>query len=276
MKAVWVLVLVLLVSGCATNADVTISLYEGEHYSVTSEMTIPTNLLNLRGGTQAFERQLDVEMANLAAETGAEQATWRRGESDNPDESVYINDVDGVGFNAGSEPIARVIDYEGRDALLFEDDSFSELQGVGTNVTVTLHGGEILESNGNRIDGDTVRWINPDEPLRAVLLPKSQFGLLPLAGLGAGILLVGVLGVGIFLARRRQQRAAPVYAPALEPSAWVPSSREAGGVPRPTSAPARDTAERVSLSIVYCPACGNPADAGTIFCIHCGNKIPAR
>lgn len=247
-----VLLLILWLTGCTLDTKVNITLYEQEYFTIVAEMTIPTTLLEMNGGVTPFESNLDQEMATYQAETGASEAQWKRGESDDPANTVYIIELQGTGFEQGTQPVARAIEHNGQPALLFEGTSFRDLQGMGSNLTVTLQGGEILESNGTQIGDDTVRWINPTGPLYAVLIPKSRFPLQLAIVLGVAV--VGGLGgmaIAVKVIRWHRRREIDSY----------DQEYDSGYTALPATA--------------YCPTCGETVERGTTFCIHCGSSIPA-
>lgn len=74
----------------------------------------------------------------------------------------------------------QAVDYNQRKVFRFEYPEFLALSTSTISSTLTLHAGKILESNGNMIDEQTVRWVNPGDVPYAIVEPKSSVSWLPL------------------------------------------------------------------------------------------------
>lgn len=232
--------------GAAVEADIT--LYTEENWKMEGRITIPAEAMALvTGGVAGAEANLDKTVADAKA-AGA-NAKWRREKSDQAGGLVYVLETEGKGFGP---PLAKdfqieKVDYNGREALKFTVPSGSSYaySGFSQNL-ITVHGGQILESNGTYTSTATVAWTNPSWDAYAILTPKSRFlryeGWIYALGVLATI---GVLA-GIYLVLHHRRIAAHADT---------------------TTAPVTNR---------YCPTCGAPILAAGRFCMQCGQPIPQR
>jgi predicted nucleic acid-binding Zn-ribbon protein len=200
---IWIgaMVLGLVLSACISfgSAEMEVTVYSGARHTFKAVISLPPEDMNRLGGTGKWEELLD----ELVAEARVEGAVvrWRRlGSTPN-----------GVLRYEVSSPMAKITDdvwwgltlqevsYDNRKAYRIQ---FNDLVDVGRQLrsfSITLNAGEILESNGQEVDAQTVRWTNPRQRPYAIVIPKASLGWIPL--LGAGVLAlstggtVGVLGV---------------------------------------------------------------------------------
>lgn len=213
LQIVALLLLTVLIGGCngVGTMDVDTTVYSSDRCDITISFQMPTQFLSLAGGTNAIESKLD-DMVNSADE--GEKVTWRRDKDVAADEVGYIIESKGSGCSSGDEGFSITPTmYDGKDALRFDGD-FSDFTGM-SSFTFTLHGGEILESNGSEIDKGTVRWDNPHKGAYAVFTPKNRFNWLYI-GIGiavvlgcSGALLIGVLLVFLLYRRRNVEDGTP-------------------------------------------------------------------
>ncbi len=204
-----ILLVMIFLAGCSGigSADVDMTVYTGERYKMTIALRIPTQFLSLMGGTSGIESKLDEMVATSAAD--GEKVTWRRDKNAPPDEIGYIIEASGTGFDsAGTGFLIQPTVYNGKDALRF-DGNFRDF-GDLNSFSFTLHGGEILDSNGMEVDKGSVQWSDPYKKAYAIFTPKNRINWLYVSISIAiifgcsGTLLAGVLIV--FLLVRRDRR----------------------------------------------------------------------
>lgn len=240
LTVVALLTLLLLALSACAKAEVDVTILNDGRYNATTTLTVSAQGLAAVGGASVIEQQLD----QLVAETRADgvQASWRKGRAKNANELVYTIDFNGSGQDHAASTGIQVapVDFDKRKAFRFEmSNQSSDL----SDFTLTLHGGEILQTNGNQVDHSTVIWRNHYGAMTAVLTPASSFpGWLAPVALVFSLLCTA----GYFFYRRT------VYG-------------------RRTPAVAVSDSNRV-----FCPSCGTPALPNTRFCMNCGSEIPMR
>lgn len=202
------LLIAVLTGGCngVGTMDIDTTVYTGERYEMTVSFRIPAQFLSLAGGTDAIESKLDDMVAETHVSDPNEKITWRRDKDTSPDEVGYIIESSGTGFEGDAGFTIEPIVYQGKDVLRF-DASFEDFIGM-SSFTFTLHGGEILKSNGTEVEKGTVLWDNPYEDAYAVFTPKSRINWL-YTGIGiavvlgcSGALLIGALVVFLLFRHR--------------------------------------------------------------------------
>lgn len=221
--------------GCGGNIDRTVTFYQDEAWEADIEFSIPGEMIALLGSPEALETDI-VETVAEWEEKGADVSWESRREETT---LIYSFHVEGEGLSLLNEIVfenraaLRVEDAEGQRQIYFSYRTSSDLSGASTD-NVTLHGHEIISSNGDQIDSGTVQWANFGGQLEAVLTEKSRFGL------GTFLLIIvsvaGIGGGGWFVWQRRQQPQPLQAATAFCSSCGAPRSPQAK----------------------FCPSCGQP------------------
>lgn len=130
--------------------------------------------------------------------------------------------------------------------------SYRPTTSIARKNTFTLIGGEIISSNGRKIDEQTVQWVNPTTTMQATLTEAADFPTwLPytLIGVGAVLIAVSFSGFGLTLFAAFQPKPKPI--------------RRTGTLPRLEPKPPTN---------MFCPHCGETIPAESTFCPYCGNS----
>ena len=243
--AVFVVFFSLLLSACGVvEQDVTLA--KNEKWNAETRVTIPQETLT-------FTSPADIEDILDQAKAKAEAAnlSYKRKKKVNDDGSLtYIINTSGEGYNLlndalfDSEATIRVTDEDGTT-------EFSYIPyGDFNDYALTLHVGEVLETNGVVSGKGEVSWHGLGQQMYAVFKPKSGLDIKWLL-VGAGILIM-LIGAAVLLPKLRgSSRSRP---PAPYASSF--SSSAAGGAGKPR--------------LNYCHRCGGKLDPNGVFCPHCG------
>lgn len=253
-------------SACAASVDQTITFLDGERWQTSVDLAFPAEVTSFIGGT------IDGELTTLQEqiEAGGGSMSWAR-ESDDSGRLVYRIEAEGTGYDvlddvAFGDMSVEAQEQDGERQLTFRALPMPD----AATQSLTLSGGEILTSNGTVSGGDTVSWVNPTQPMEAVLTERggaAAIGLLPVALVGAGVLLLALLGL-LFL---RGRRPAPTDAapPSPAPQAGLPAASPADNAP-----PAPGLAAIAPQAARYCVSCGGALRPAARFCAACGQPQP--
>ncbi|MBW6474496.1 MAG: hypothetical protein K0B14_15325 [Anaerolineaceae bacterium] len=183
----------ILLSACGIGfAETDLTVYK-DKYKLVTVISISPDQMRMIGSPDVFESALEEEVQDAKKE--GINITWR--DLTKKDGSVYQYEVS-TGFIDISNPYAdnfswREIRYDKRQAYEFRYSMFSGLFSGFQSLTITLHAGKILESNGTQLDARTVTWVNPTVTPYAVVVPKGSATWLP------WLLVIGLItGVGYF------------------------------------------------------------------------------
>lgn len=238
--AVYVLVMSVLLSGCGAAIDRDITFYGDEVWEAEMRIGIPNEILAIYGTPDALDVEMRKEVAKME-QLGA-KASWKRSREDYAYQ--YTISLEGDGFDLLNDIVfdgsANIYEAEvdGRQTIYFTNVMTPDILGASQNV-ITIHAGEILESNGV-VEGGTVQWANPMGTINATFTPKggTNFGMLFIVVLIAAV----IGGVGWYF--------------------WKQTSPE----------PAVLDASKLTASSVRCISCGKSIDQGAKFCPHCGEE----
>lgn len=223
--------------GCGADIDRRVTFYRDEAWKAEMEISVPGELVAMLGSLESFEADLARQVAGWEAK-GAD-VSWRSSRKDTT--LIYTFDIEGTGLALLDEIVFdndasfSVQEVDGRRHISFTYFVTGDLLQANNN-TLTLHGGDIVSSNGNQLDSGTVQWVNARGQLQAVVTEKSRFGASTfLIGL---ILVAGVGGAGWYFWQQRNQV-------------------QANGQLAQTA---------------FCANCGMPLTAQAKFCPHCGHQ----
>lgn len=235
-------------SSCGT-ADLDVTLQPEEQFEIEMTATAPVSALALLGGEEALEQQLEESAEAAAAENIA--LTWRKARAPSSGEVAYVITMTGAGYSMLSNlgMLVEPIEYDGRDALSFSFDSNYVSSESMEFEALTLHAGEVLETNGEQTGRGTVVWENPSGTLTAIVTPASQSN----TSLIVVLAVVAVAAIAAFVLYRmvRSRRPAPATV-----------ATEAGGAP--------------SYPASVCGQCGAPLQPGAKFCMQCGQPTASQ
>ena len=239
----FVLALVLL-GACACGVmSQELTLYDDKSYAMVTTFTVSESVLAMSGGTAEIERSLD-DVVQRAASQGS-QVSWRKLKPQKSDEVSYLITARGDTYEVlrADGFVIEDTEFQGRKALGITYDYLSSSLMTLADYRLTIHGDEVLTSNGMQTQRGSVTWHNPMGEMQAILTPKSRLnlGMVLSIGLAAVALLAAFIVVRSVASRRQQKRAA------LE-----------------------------TAQATFCPYCGDQAQPGLRFCMHCGREIPVR
>ncbi len=236
--------LILLLSACGGSIETDLTLFSDDRFDATSRIAVPASSLALLGGSAALDAQFE-ELEQQAVAEGAE-VSWRKEGSKNPDEVVYRISVGGVGYEYLTEAYdiqVERITLDGQEALSVSANPSVDM--YGTQNTVRLHVGKIIQTDNQRSGNNTIVWTGTDD-LQAIVTPASSTNWLAILG---GVIAVAALAAVVFVIRGRH------------------SARRFSPLPVATPLATRGA---------FCPHCGQPIQAGAKFCMKCGQAVSPR
>jgi hypothetical protein len=203
--------LLTLLTGCI-NIETDVTIYTDESWIGAMTVDIPAETVSLVGGVAAVEQRLN-ESKREAQDSGLpeEAFAWRQ----NRDGSMSM-DVEGDG--QGLEALNQAF-FEGQADISINRQqeitirhSYDQLGQVGSNV-VKISGGEVINSNADKVQGNTAIWRNPQR-IEVTLTGASTVsswlwwgviggGLLGLCVCGF-VMVTALVAGGVYWYRRRQ------------------------------------------------------------------------
>lgn len=185
----------LFLASCEGTVDVAydVTIYSDNSYKSTILFGFPIENITLLGGTSEIENRLE-KFAEDARNRGFTDVTWRR--IDNRRDNVIEYEL------RYTTPITitengiywEKVTHKGSNAYKFE---FTDNPAFFRKFTLTLHAGQVLESNGAQVNNRTVVWENPQQTPYAVVIPRSLIKWTPL--IGAGVLSIVAIGTALGL-----------------------------------------------------------------------------
>ncbi|MBN1659131.1 MAG: FHA domain-containing protein [Anaerolineae bacterium] len=155
------------------DADIAVSFYRDEDWQAVMTFSIPADVMSQPGTATQVAGEL--EEMRAAAEVYGVSAEWHQAAS--AEHEVYTIQMQGNGLDVLSWLVfsgqaAISVDQYGRQQWIhFQDKSGIGLQYRSSQIT--LHGGTVMDTNGEWIDNHTVSWDNAYGPVQATLLPSS-------------------------------------------------------------------------------------------------------
>jgi hypothetical protein len=189
-----IVALFLLLVGCSQQVDLTI--WEGNEFSATIVNSI---LINEEQSAEEIAQELDTQVSTIRSQPNITRAEWQRLDT-NEDEFRAEIIIEGNYYEAieqllegGATVDTSIVD--GREVVGFTYDFSPTLA-----YTLTLNSGDVISTNGEQVDNDTIRWNGG--MMEAVITPKSRSGDMVLWVVGIIALFV-LVGGGLLLASRR-------------------------------------------------------------------------
>ncbi len=182
-----------LMSACGV-ADTDITLYTNNTYKQAVLISLSADQMQMAGGVEAFEKMLDD--AVLDAKDAGIKLSWR--DLNTRDTSTYSYEVktDKMEITDDSDSFTwRETQFKNRKAYEFKYSQLASLMGGFQSLTLTLHAGKILDSNGTQVNSRTVRWVDPIEAPYAIVIPKSPVSWVPLV---LAIVLIVAAGLALY------------------------------------------------------------------------------
>jgi chromosome segregation ATPase len=184
--------IVLFLAGCGA-AEIDLTIYANETYDQKVIMTIPVDQVEMIGGQQGFEEMLEAQVQDLRLQ--GIKASWSQINKTDQNNFSYEIRSDRIDIKNNPDFSWKEVQYNNRKAYEFEYTDFFSLFSDFQTLSLTLHAGEILESNGTLLDSRTVTWINPNQSPRAIVVPQGAFNLILLS---VAIALLVATGLGIY------------------------------------------------------------------------------
>jgi hypothetical protein len=224
----------LLLTGCPGIAvDMEVSFYEGERWEHSMKLSLPEALAMMLGG--AVEDTIRSELKRFPGLDVSISREHRAGEV------VYQITAKGEGWEMLND-----FAFEGRADITrrngeihIEAEVGADIPAaaeMGMQVSLTLHGGRVIDSNADEVIGGRATWYNPRDRIWVTLTEKR-----PGHGLIVPLIIFGLLAVGgvaafAYLAKRKR------------------------------------VAIRVPVEIL-CAQCGRASSSGDKFCQNCGSRL---
>lgn len=207
---IFITVVLSLLSGCGADIDQSVTFYRNEAWEADMSFSIDAETLALFSNPGEIETELD--KAVQEAEAMGVKASWDSRRKDTT--LIYTIHTEGEGLATlreiafdGSGQLT-VTEVEGKRQIFFSQPSSGSFMDA-SQYTLTLTGGEIISSNGQKIDNNTVQWTNPAGRMEAVLTEKGRFSLGTL--LLVLVLVAGVGGGGWFFWQKKSPAATAVF-----------------------------------------------------------------
>lgn len=203
---------VLLLSGCAFRADLT--LYQDERWEFVS--TIELTYEEENGIVGASVRNTVAEWEYEQRPAGITVSSERK---EGMNSVVYLLKAEGKGYDLLQQELASN-GWPGQVELQPDGAVYLSLPAPGDMYSLVrndffLHAGKIIETNAPRIEGNTAVWTSSDVSVRgisqmeAIVRPKSHLDVRLL--IGAGAIVVVLIGGVIMLTRRKQPKSAAEF-----------------------------------------------------------------
>lgn len=249
--AVFIFVISVLLSGCGMAIDREVTFYDDEAWEAEMRIGISNEMLAMYGSPETIEGEMRTLVEEM--EQAGANASWKSRREDTGYQ--YDISVEGEGLSLlsdivfGSSAQIEMVEVDGRQAIYFNAMMTGDILGASQNI-VTIHGGEILNSNGTPIDSGTVQWINPTGAINATLTPKGGFNFGTFLIIVLAAVVIG--GVGWYFWKQTTQ-------PPADPA----PSKPPPAAPPPPASPGKS---------VFCVYCGETIDSAAKFCPHCGKN----
>lgn len=198
--------------GCGADIDRRVTFYRDEAWKAEMEIRFPADLVALLA---ASPESLEAEIAQQVAEWEAEGAQVKWNSSREDATLIYTFEVESEGLELLNEIVFEdnatitATEVDGRRQINFSYFGSRNLVGAN-NDTLTLQGGEIISSNGEKLNNGTVQWANANGRMNAVLTEKSRSGF---ATFFLIVLVLGGLGGGFWYYRQKNDQSPPQVAP---------------------------------------------------------------
>lgn len=178
MFFVLIAVVLLLLTGCGADVNQSVTFYRHEAWETDMSFSIDAETLALFSDPATLEAELD--RAVQEAENMGAKASWSSRRQDTT--LIFTVHAEGKGLETLKE-IAfdnstqlSATEVEGGRQLYFSHPASRDFLDA-SQYTFTLNGGNIISSNGQKIDDRTVQWINPSGRMEAVFTEKGRLSL---------------------------------------------------------------------------------------------------
>ncbi len=193
---------VLVLAGCG-DIEQDVTFYANEKWKAESRVGLSPEELAMAGGQAEIEASLNEGQAT--AEAQELDFRWKRQKGDD-DRLYYIITMAGEGYDLlnqnafGDTATIDTITYDGQDAVQFDFASPYDL----SHYELTLHAGEVLDTNGSQEGKGEVHWSGAGKRMYAVFEPRSGPNWLLLV---LGLIMLGAMAVaGFFFIRSWQHQ----------------------------------------------------------------------
>lgn len=270
------LILVLVLASCfplvKANLDLSLGLNE--------QWTMQTTLVMEQTTANMVMPQLEQQISQSTEESrkkGVDVSVQRLSPDEKGNIPVQIT-MKGQGYDKLNTALGQntiTVDGSGNSRIL----NFRMSMGItgAQSTEFTLHGGKILDSNGNQLDGNTVQWVNFSGVMTAKMQEPSLLDYTFWIVLGIGALVI-VSAAILLLVVWRLTRKKTVARPGIPPVRYSYPSQAPGNnhySPKPItqtySSPVQ-AASPAQRQTKYCVQCRAQIPFESTFCPQCGAK----
>ncbi len=186
-----ILILTILLAGCGI-VDTEITVYTNDRYKQDFIITLPADAIDMYGGEEEFENEMRAMMSDELSSEG--KFSVKQLKSNDP--SVYRYEISQGMTNITTEYNDNFswteTRFNNRKAYEFRYSRLGSFLSGVSSMTITLHAGKILDTNGTQLDANTVQWTDPWETPYAIVIPKGAATWIPLVALAVLIIAVAV------------------------------------------------------------------------------------
>lgn len=286
MKLIRFLLMIIMIglAGCVTIVSTNGNLKIGanEKWDLKLEIEVPAYEAQAYGAylTQSLDEFIQ------QAKAGGAQASWNQKGPNNDGNVIYTVNFNGTGFDKFNSIISSAqlttSEQNGKQVIHFYMAPLDI--GLSRSTSFELTGGNILQTNGTKVNSTTVRW-NRAMPMEAVMEPPGSSGAVAFGVLIVILVIVGVIGYRAGWFRKhpspelRSSLSQPNYRShpdqSTQPDTIPPPSQSSTQLAE--EAPIQDTdseysteKEQPTIEHKFCPNCGAPWVKNARFCNRCG------
>jgi predicted nucleic acid-binding Zn-ribbon protein len=193
-----------LLTGCGT-AEMDVTVYDGDLFDLKMVINMPSEMIQMIGGPYEVENLLDQSVED-ALDEGL-KTTWRRLDSSDKNTYSYEISIPKTEIHADFSEFFtwNEVDFNKRKAYEIKFVGIGDLSSELMSLTLNLHAGKILESNGREVNSSTVTWVNPSQIPTAIVTPKSSINWIPLVLSVLLIIALGAVVLSLTLSGRLKQ-----------------------------------------------------------------------
>ncbi len=193
ISLVVIFMLSFLLSACGMGiAETHITVYPNK-YKLATVISITADQMQMAGGPKVFEEMLDEEVSSA---NGDVEISWRDVTERNSGVYRYELSTGMIDYTNDytTDFTWRETEFNNRKAYEFRYSELASIMSSFQSLTITLHAGKILDSNGTQLDKGTVTWVDPSVVPYAIVVPKGSTNWVFLI-----IVIAIIMAVGFFI-----------------------------------------------------------------------------